>query len=138
MAAFTPASYVREWTRRTGRVRPSVAELVRYIGVQMLAQSLHNLQRMIYSIPEDVSGAGRKKWQRTFKLINGEKIVYAPDESACTLFNAVPYARARHELGQDGRKTKRPAHWRDGVLMAIRDDVHARAERMGISLLGGR
>ncbi len=129
MANFTPAEYARAWAKRTGKVKPEIAELVHRTGLQMLAVSLHNLQRLIYSIPEDTTAAGKKKWVRTWRLFHAEKVVHAPDWSAVALANSMVYARARHELGRDGRKTKRLAHWRDGIFAEIRESVRQDTER---------
>jgi hypothetical protein len=123
MANFTPEQYVKEWQNRAGRAPKEARQLVRRTGQRMLKVAKQHMRQQIYSIPEDTDSQGRKKWVRTRALINAEKAEYAPDGSGVTLTNSMIYARSRHELGRDGRKTKRPAHWRDGIFQELREEV---------------
>jgi len=123
--AFTAEELVKTWQARTGRVSPEFRGLTERTGRRMLVVSKQHMRKQIYSIPEDMTASGKKKWVRTQRLLKGEKLEYAPDRSAVTLTNEVPYARARHELGRDGRRTKRIAHWREGIYQEILEEVHA-------------
>lgn len=115
----------KTWADRAGRAPSELRQLVRRTGRRMLTVSRQHMRKQIYSIPEDTTRAGRKKWRRTGILLQGEKLRYAPDGSAVTLTNEVSYARSRHELGRDGRKTTRPAHWREGIHAELLEEVHA-------------
>jgi hypothetical protein len=124
MSVFTNQQLVQSWQSRAGRVQPAFRQLVRRTGQRMLKVSKSHMRQQIYRIPEDTTKTGRKKWVRTGRLLNAEKLVYAPDGSAVTLTNEMPYARARHELGRNGRQTKRIAHWREGIYAELLEDVH--------------
>ncbi len=138
MAAFTPRGLAEEWAARAGRVQPEIRLLVQRTGKRILKVSKEHMKAQIYAIPEDTTKAGKKKWTRTRKLINAEGLVYAPDGSAVTLTNPMVYARSRHELGRDGRKTKRPAHWRDGIYAETKAEVQADMSWTNAKILKGR
>ena len=112
-----------KWKNRAGAAPSLAKQLVKRTGQRMLKVSKQHMRRQIYAIPEDVDSQGRKKWVRTRNLINAEKLDYASDGSGVTLTNNLIYARSRHELGRDGRKTKRIAHWREGIFAEIREEV---------------
>lgn len=124
MAAFTPRGFAEAWKQRVGKVEPEIRGLVQRTGRRLLVASKRHMLQQIYSIPEDMTASGKKKWVRTMNLLNAEKLEYAPDGSAVTLTNEMIYARARHELGRDGRQTKRPAHWREGIYAETLEEVH--------------
>jgi hypothetical protein len=138
MADFTNAETVAKWQRRAGLVGPEVRRAVQRIGERMLNTSRRHMQEQIYNIPEDTEKSGKNKWTRTGNLKNAERLEYAPDGSAVTLTNAMIYARARHELGRDGRKTKRPAHWRDGIFQELKDSTARETAAMNQRILSGR
>ncbi len=118
MANFDLTGYSRLWRDRQSRFarvldgsRQTLAEQAEQLSRQMM-------ERLIYSIPETVSSSGRPLWTRTRNLINNENGIVRSAEVILT--NSVVYARARHELGRDGRKTDRPAHWRDEIRAGLR------------------
>jgi hypothetical protein len=123
--AFTAEELVKTWQARAGRVDSETRKLVQRTGRRMLTVSRAHMRAQIYAIPEDKTKSGKKKWVRTGTLLRNETLIYAPDGSAVTLTNETIYARARHELGRDGRQTKRPAHWREGIHAEMLDGVHA-------------
>lgn len=125
MAEFTPQGLSQAWRSRSGRVAPEVRRFVRTMGKRILRVSKEHLRKQIYSIAEDRTASGKKRWVRTRRLINAETLRYAPDGAAVTLTNDTVYARARHELGRDGRKTQRPAHWREGIFTETRSETEA-------------
>lgn len=139
MADFVNEETLRRWEKRTANTPAHVQEMVRRIGASMLVISRRHLNEQIYSIPEDVSPrTGKKKWERTGNLFKNEKLIFAPDGSGVTLINTMVYAEARHELGRDGRKTKRPAHWRENILTELRAAFEAEIEFMSRQILEGR
>lgn len=137
MADFVNEQVIKEWALRAGRVRPEVRSLVERAGKRMLNVSRRHMDEQIYSIPEDVSPrAGKKKWVRTGNLRKAEDLVYAPDGSGVTLTNKMIYARSRHELGRDGRKTIRPAHWREGIVSELQASAARELETVSRRILG--
>jgi len=141
VAVFTPAGLAEAWAARTEKVLPEIRQLVQRTGRRMLTVSKRQMRRQIYAIPEDMTATGKKKWVRTGNLLNAEDLAYAPNRSGVTLTNGMIYARARHELGRDGRQTKRPAHWRDGIyaelLPTVERDMMATRDRI-FTAMGGR
>jgi hypothetical protein len=135
---FVNERVIQEWSRRAGRVGPEVRSMVERTGKRMLAISRRHMDEQIYSIPEDETKAGKKKWVRTGRLRKAEDLVYAPDGSGVTLTNTMPYARARHELGRNGRHTKRPAHWREGIVNELRESTARELAIMNRRILEGR
>lgn len=79
------------------------------------------MERLIYSRPPDLLKDGRPKWKQTHNLYRAE--VAEPDllNEQILLMNDMVYAKARHELGRDGRKTTRIAHWRDAAQSVIQE-----------------
>jgi hypothetical protein len=73
----------------------------------------------IYAIPEDVDPkTGRKKWQRTHRLLQGERFV-VKNAYQVVITNEAPYAKPRHEAGKPGHRRINPlreSHWRDDLL----------------------
>lgn len=136
---FVNQATLDRWQRRTGNAPAHIRAFVERVGAAMLLQSLKNMDQMIYAIPEDVRPrSGKKKWTRTSTLFQGERLEFAPDRSGVTLKNSVEYAHARHELGRDGRQTKRPAHWRDPIIRQIRGPIDAEMQTLGARVGEGR
>jgi len=127
-----------QWARRAGVVDGEVRRTVRQLGERLLTSSLKHMQEDIYDIPEDVSPTGRKKWTRTGALKAAEKLEFDADGAGCKLVNTQPYARARHELGRNGRATRRPAHWRDETREELRQVIPATFGAMNRRILEGR
>lgn len=138
MADFVNEETLKKWQNRTGNAPAHVQQMVERIGVAMLTVSRRHMHEEIYSIPEDTTKGGKKKWSRTGSLYNAEKLAFAPDRSGVTLTNSMVYAHARHELGRDGRKTKRPAHWRDPIFKELREVIQREYRTMTAKILEGR
>lgn len=138
MAEFVNEETLKKWQNRVGKAPAEVQRTVERIGVAMLGTSRRHMQEEIYSIPEDTTKSGKKKWVRTGSLYNAEQLQFAPDRAGVILTNTMVYARARHELGRDGRKTKRPAHWRDPLFKELRSTIEREYRRMTASILEGR
>ena len=84
------------------------------------AVSRFQMNRLIYSKAPDTRPDGTPKWIQTRNLYNAEQAYAEPTARRVVLVNRMVYARARHELGRDGRKTTRIAHWRDEAQPAMR------------------
>ncbi len=142
MADFTNEETRRLWANRVRTARPdsfAVRATIRRVGQRMLTVSRRNMNQGIYAKPEDVSRkTGKPKWVRTGKLLAAEKLEYAPDGSGVMLNNTMVYAHARHELGRDGRKTTREAHWRDGIFDELRSAVQDELQQLTARILRGQ
>lgn len=120
MSTFDMTLYSRVWRDRRGRFASVLAggRIRLADAAQAIARSA--MDRLIYSKSETVSATGRQLWTRTRNLIEHERgIVRGEGEVALT--NDMVYAHSRHELGRDGRKTDRPAHWRDEIRPELRE-----------------
>ncbi len=113
------------WQRRA-RAAPREIDnaLVRAAAV-VQALSRFQMNRLIYSRPPDVKKDGEPKWKQTRRLYEAERAVPDVLRDQILLMNEMIYARARHELGRDGRKTTRTAHWRDAAAGLIREHFAA-------------
>lgn len=138
MAEFTSQEIVKRWQERAASVSPAARRTAQRVGARMLNVSRRHMQEQIYNIPEDKEASGKSKWTRTGNLKAAERLEYAADGSAVTLTNSMPYARARHELGRDGRKTKRPAHWRDGIFQELQESTARETALMNRRILSGQ
>jgi hypothetical protein len=120
MASFDGEGYSRVWRDRSGRFVRVLGDARYTLARSVEKLSKNKMQQEIYAIPEDVGPGGQKKWVRTGNLLNAEQAeVRGPGEVVLT--NAMVYAHARHELGRDGRQTKREAHWRDDIREGARE-----------------
>jgi len=138
MADFVNEETLKKWQNRVGNAPAHVQDFVNRVGGAMLIVSRKNMDQMIYAIPEDQIKSGRKKWVRSGALREAEQLEFAPDGSGVMLTNALVYARPRHELGRDGRQTKRPAHWRDPIFNQLRDAISRELAAMNAKILEGR
>lgn len=94
--------------------RKTTTQLARNI----LAFDRKTITDQIYSLPEDVTSTGKKKWRRTGALRRGER-VETPDAYTIHVANDVSYTEPRHEANKPGRRQINPlrtSHWRDDLM----------------------
>jgi hypothetical protein len=137
---MTANDIAAQFARRAGAVDGEVRATVRALGEMLLAASLSHMEADIYSKPVDTGSSGQPQWKRTGALKQNEKLAFDPDGAGCRLVNEMPYAEARHELGRgpSGRKTSRPAHWRDEAFEEMRQVVPETLYAMNRRILEGR
>jgi hypothetical protein len=114
-----PKVFESIWRARNNNMAPFIgAQLENVVGA-IQVKSRMAMGRLIYSKPPDTKPDGTPKWYQTRKLYNAEQAV-PTTKDRIRLINTMVYARARHELGRDGRRTTRNAHWRDEVRADLR------------------
>ena len=62
-----------------------------------------------------IPGMDNPKWKQTRRLYEAEKAEVEPSRDEVVLTNEMVYAKARHELGRDGRKTTPAPHSQIGL-----------------------
>jgi len=118
----TAIELAKRYNTRAALVEKEFAQTMR--GVRISAQKFckETMIAEIYAIPEDRTKSGKKKWQRTRRLLNAEKAVLT-DPFTVEMINPTPYAQPRHEAGKPGRRKINPlreSHWRDKLVETFR------------------
>lgn len=118
---MTAQQYAKRMKAREKVFLPALAATTKGIGRAALKLSKEHLS-IIYSIPEDVTKKGKKKWRRTGHLRRSEQVqVRGPVEVA--IINNAAYAEPRHEAGKPNRRRINPirvVHWRDEMDKVMR------------------
>jgi hypothetical protein len=123
------------WRQRAGRLGPALDNALTQAAPLIQAVSRFQMNRLIYSKPPDLKADGSPKWVQTRNLYNAEQAQAEPPARRVILVNRMVYAHARHELGRDGRKTTREAHWRDEARDALRVTFTGTVRRAVLNVL---
>jgi len=140
---MTAEQMAKAWSKRRADLEPALRQTVQAFGISALRLSKEIMTREIYSIPEDRTTKGERrfqrfltrrrpgqvfafrkgdrKWVRTGHLRRSERFeVRGPFELA--IVNDANYAEPRHEAGKPGRRKINPArvsHWRDEMKQTL-------------------
>jgi hypothetical protein len=119
---MTAAQLATLYRRRAVALEREIRKTSRSIGQNAVRTSRHFMEEQIYSVPEDRTAAGKAKWQRTRKLLRGEKYEVLAN-LAVRVYNEADYAEPRHEAGKPGHRKINPlrvSHWRDEMIEVMR------------------
>lgn len=109
---------IRKMNARSSAVARELAAAAREIAPVLNAEAKRIMQSEIYNVPEEESGTGRKKWQRSGALKRGENAKAEGVDVVMT--NNQHYSRARNNLGtSEGRrlgKRTRSVQWQAQAL----------------------
>ena len=149
--------------RRRDLFEPAFRSATNEIARIAISRSKQLMTEQIYSLPEDRTAKGERrfqrfvqtrrpgqvfsarkgdrKWVRTGHLRRRERVEIV-SAYQCDVINDAVYAEPRHEAGKPGRRKINPAresHWRDDLVNDMRDAViEIRRDAVQQVLKGGR
>lgn len=116
---MTPRQSADLWNKRLRITEREFKKTMRGLGESAVKFDKERMVEEIYAIPEDVAPvSGKKKWQRTRRLLNGEKFQIL-NPYTVRIYNLARYALPRHEAGKTGQRrinSLRESHWRDEMV----------------------
>lgn len=119
---MTAEALARRMQRRASVVTKEFEATSRGVAVSAVKFTKGLMTEQIYSVPEDRTKSGKKKWRRTGNLRRSEQAtLVSPFE--VVIKNTAAYALPRHEAGKPGARKINPlreSHWRDELEKTFR------------------
>lgn len=122
---MTARELVQLWQKRRADFDREFMASSRGLATSMVRFDKEKMTEEIYSLPEDRTAKGKKKWRRTGALRRAERFE-VPDPYTILIINDMNYAEPRHEAGKPSRRGINPlreSHWRDELVETFRPIV---------------